>query len=184
MRVRQGLKALQLLFFPARWHHFSARYRAEAQSVAHRVRSLRALIGFLGSGKDIILVTRSASGRVASLIADEFGIRKLVCLGYPFRRPNEAIDPRRYAHLENLQTPCLILQGTRDTYGGREIAARCRFARNTAIHWLDTDHDFSLSDQEWDRMLALIHEFILAEENPANELVSQTDGEPDPAASV
>lgn len=158
--IRQGLKALLLLFIPTRWRHFSPGYRAEASSIAYRAQSLRELIEFLGPEKDISLLTRSSSGWVASLIAAQAKVRKLVCIGYPFKHPDHAPEPERYAHLEGLETPFLIIQGTQDAYGGREIRDNYKFARNTTIQWVETDHDFAIPDQEWDRVLGLMNDFI------------------------
>jgi hypothetical protein len=160
LRIRQALKVLQLLFFPARWRHFSARHRAEANSIPYRSQSLRELAAFLGPGRELVFLARSGGGRVASLVADEVAAGKLVCLGYPFKHPEEPPDPGRYAHLEKLRTPFLIIQGTRDPYGGREIAQLYRFARSTSIRWVETDHSFAVADEEWAHILGMIHEFI------------------------
>lgn len=159
--VRQVLKAVQLLFFPLRWRHYSLSYRERVNSFAYRTESLRELIAFLGPGKEISLVTRSASGRLASRIADEIGISRLVCLGYPFRHPTEQPDPSRYSHLDRLQTPFLILQGRRDSYGGIDSAACYTLAPNTSLHWIDTDHDFAVSEEAWHELSAEIADFVL-----------------------
>jgi predicted alpha/beta-hydrolase family hydrolase len=161
LRMRQGLKALLLLFFPLSWRHYSLRYRDRAHSIDYRTRSLRALIDFLGPRKEISLVTRSASGRVASGIADDIGISRLVCLGYPFRHPTEPLDSSRYSHLTHLKTPFLILQGTRDTYGGIASDGCYALAPNTSLRWIDTDHNFAVSDEVWNTLSAEIADFIL-----------------------
>lgn len=165
--LRQGLKALLLFFLPAHWRLFSRRHRAKINAIAYRVRALRELIQFLGPGKEIIFLTRSAGGRVASLIADETGVKKLVCMGYPFQPPEDRPDTERYAHLKNLRTPFLILQGTRDSYGGRESAGKYPLAPNTMIQWVETDHHFEISEEEWDRVLGLINDFILCDDPAA-----------------
>ena len=65
-------------------------------------------------------------GRVASMIADEVHasgrIAGLLCLGYPFH-PIGKPDQLRTAHLAEMQTPALIVQGTRDLFGTREEVA-------------------------------------------------------------
>lgn len=159
--LRQAMKALRLLRFPGRWRHFSGRYREEQNAIPYRVQSLRELIRFFGPDKELIFLTRSAGGRVASLVADETGIARLVCLGYPFRHPDKEPEPERYLHLAHLQTPFLILQGVRDSYGGREVLETCRFAPPTQLEWVDTDHGFSLSEDEMRRILNLIHHFVI-----------------------
>jgi hypothetical protein len=50
------------------------------------------------------------------MVADEAGVRALVCFGYPFHPPGKP-ENLRIAHLEKLRTPTLILQGTRDAFG-------------------------------------------------------------------
>lgn len=59
---------------------------------------------------------KSMGGRMASMVADELGVAGLVCLGYPFHPPGKP-EKLRTAHLEALETPALILQGTRDPFG-------------------------------------------------------------------
>ena len=158
--VRQGLKAILLLAFPARWRHYSSRYRAEQNSIAYRTHSLRELIRFLGPEKEVVLLTRSAGGRVATMIADQARLKKVVCLGYPFKHPDHAAEPERYIHLKNLQTPLLILQGKQDAYGDYATAGCYPLGRNTRIEWIDTDHGFNMSEVEWGRILNLIDTFI------------------------
>jgi predicted alpha/beta-hydrolase family hydrolase len=71
-------------------------------------------------GQDrLVIGGKSMGGRIASLIADEAGVRGLVCLGYPFH-PTGKPDQLRVEHLRTIQTPTLILQGTRDPFGSRE----------------------------------------------------------------
>lgn len=158
--LRQGLKAVLLLGFPLRWRHYSPRYRATINSLDYRTRALRELIQWLGPEKEIILLARSAGGRVASLVADAAGVRQIVCLGYPFKHPDEPPEPARYRHLASLRTPMLILQGTRDSYGGIETKGRYRLAPTTRLAWIDTDHGFTVSPAEWERVLGLIDAFV------------------------
>lgn len=85
-------------------------------------------------------------GRVASMVADEFHeanlVAGLVCLGYPFHPPEKPDQPRT-AHLLNLHTPTLIVQGTRDPFGTPEDVAGYTLSPAITIEWLeDGDHDF------------------------------------------
>ncbi len=85
---------------------------------------------------------KSLGGRMASMIADEAGVRGLLCLGYPFHPPGTP-EKTRIGHLHDLRTPALFLQGTRDTFGGRGEAEAYRLASAIRIHWLeDGDHGF------------------------------------------
>lgn len=85
---------------------------------------------------------KSLGGRMASMIADEAGVCGLLCLGYPFHPPNTPDKPR-VAHLRDLRTPTLILQGTRDPFGSREEVETYELSPAIRIHWLeDGDHSF------------------------------------------
>ena len=78
---------------------------------------------------------------MASLVADELGVKGLVCLGYPFH-PQGKPERLRTAHLAELQTPTLIVQGTRDALGNREEVEGYTLSSAIRLHWLeDGDHD-------------------------------------------
>lgn len=84
---------------------------------------------------------KSMGGRMASLLADELGADALVCLGYPFHAVGK-VDKPRVAHLADLRTPTLIVQGERDPMGGRERVAGYALAPAITLHWLAAgDHD-------------------------------------------
>src|SRR3546814_5000837 len=65
---------------------------------------------------------KSMGGRMASLLADELEVDALVCLGYPFYATGKPEKPR-VAHLAELRTPTLIVQGERDALGDRNTVA-------------------------------------------------------------
>jgi hypothetical protein len=73
-----------------------------------------------------ITIARSSGARVATLLAARRQMRAVICLGYPFHHPQKAQEPERYAHLAHILTPTLILQGSCDVYGGREILEKIR----------------------------------------------------------
>jgi len=84
---------------------------------------------------------KSMGGRMASLIADEESVDGLVCLGYPFH-PQGKPEQLRTEHLKTLQTPALVVQGTRDALGNREEAEAYTLSPQIEILWLeDGDHD-------------------------------------------
>ena len=102
----------------------------------------RDVVAELGEGAGLVLGGKSMGGRMASLVADELGARGLVCLGYPFHPPGQPTK-LRVAHLENLRTPALIVQGTRDPFGTREDVAQYRLSDRIRIVWSeDGDHSF------------------------------------------
>lgn len=105
----------------------------------------RAAIVELGAKGKLIIGGKSMGGRVASMIADEEHaagrIAGLVCLGYPFHPPGKP-ESLRTAHLEKLETPALICQGTRDIFGTRQEVSDYTLSPAIEILWLeDGDHD-------------------------------------------
>lgn len=93
----------------------------------------------------LIIGGKSMGGRVASMVADQLHasgrIAGLLCLGYPFH-PIGKPDQLRTAHLVEMQTPTLIVQGTRDLFGTREQVATYGLSKAIEIFWLeDGDHD-------------------------------------------
>ena len=96
----------------------------------------------LGGGEKLVIGGRSMGGRIASMVADESGVRGLVCLGYPFHPPGRPTQLRT-AHLANLTTPALILQGERDALGTREDVAGYTLSPSIRIVWIEAgDHSF------------------------------------------
>nr|WP_156458592.1 alpha/beta family hydrolase [Pseudomonas composti] len=84
---------------------------------------------------------KSMGGRMASLLADELGVSALICLGYPFYAAGKPEKPR-VAHLAELRTPTLIIQGQRDALGNQETVAGYALSAAIELHWLQAaDHD-------------------------------------------
>ncbi|WP_139093040.1 MULTISPECIES: alpha/beta family hydrolase [unclassified Pseudomonas] len=84
---------------------------------------------------------KSMGGRMASLLADELGADALVCLGYPFYAAGKPEKPR-VAHLAELKTPTLIVQGERDALGDRPTVEGYALSPAIQLHWLAAaDHD-------------------------------------------
>ncbi len=105
--------------------------RAAFAEIADRLGTERLAIG----GK-------SMGGRIASMMADELGVRGLVCLGYPFHAPGKP-DRVRAEHLKSIRTPTLIVQGERDPFGTREEIAGYPLGRKVELVFLpDGEHSF------------------------------------------
>ena len=101
----------------------------------------RAVIVALGPER-LVIGGKSLGGRIASMIADETGVRGLACLGYPFHPPGRPENPR-IEHLATLATPALILQGTRDPLGSPDEVRGYPLSPAIRVHWLeDGDHGF------------------------------------------
>lgn len=89
----------------------------------------------------VAIAGKSMGGRMASMLADEVGADGLICLGYPFYAAGKPEKPR-VAHLADLKTPTLIIQGERDALGNREAVAGYQLSRAIELLWLAAaDHD-------------------------------------------
>jgi predicted alpha/beta-hydrolase family hydrolase len=96
----------------------------------------------IGSPSELVIGGKSMGGRIASMVADRLEVKGLVCLGYPFH-PAGRPTSLRVAHLKDLRTPTLILQGTRDTLGTREEIAGYTLSAAIRVAYLeDGDHSF------------------------------------------
>ena len=99
-------------------------------------------IDALGGPDRLVIGGKSMGGRIASMIADDAQVRGLMCLGYPFHPPGKP-ENLRVDHLQNLTTPALFLQGTRDSLGARDEVTDYALSDAIALHWLeDGDHGF------------------------------------------
>jgi hypothetical protein len=104
--------------------------------------SWKEVVERLGGGERLVIGGKSLGGRIASMVADEVRARGLVCLGYPFHPPGRP-EKLRTKHLETLETPALILQGTRDAFGTPEDVAGYALSSAIRVVWLkDGDHSW------------------------------------------
>jgi predicted alpha/beta-hydrolase family hydrolase len=104
------------------------------------LQSCRDVIENLGGGDNLVIGGKSLGGRIASMVADEAGVRGLVCLGYPFHPPGNP-ERVRTEHLKTMDTPTLIIQGARDPFGPREEIAKYKLSSRIHIEWIaDGDH--------------------------------------------
>ena len=93
-----------------------------------------------GGAAALAIGGRSLGGRIASLVADECGVGALICFAYPFHPPGRP-DQLRTAHLADLRTPTLILQGERDPFGNRGEVPGYRLSSAVTVQWIaDGDH--------------------------------------------
>ena len=90
--------------------------------------------------KQLVLAGKSMGGRMATMLADELEVAGVIALGYPFHPPGRP-ETLRTAHLEELLTPCLVLQGERDPFGTSEDVAQYTLSDKIEVRWLpDGDH--------------------------------------------
>ena len=112
-----------------------------AVRVAGWTEAIREAAGTKGA-RAVAIGGKSMGGRIASMVADDAGVAGLVCFGYPFHPPGQP-DKLRVAHLENLATPALIVQGERDTFGTKDEISRYSLSKKIRIFLLpDGDHSF------------------------------------------
>jgi len=145
-RVSAGLAARGLRVVRFEFPYMARRRTEGRRGAPDREPVLRAtwkeIVGALGGGPRVVVGGKSMGGRIASMIADEVGARGLVCMGYPFHPPGDP-GKLRTAHLAELRTPALVLQGTRDAFGTREDVAGYRLSPSIRIHWIEGgDHSF------------------------------------------
>jgi uncharacterized protein len=115
--------------------------RAPVLLEAYRSAAL-AWVGTRGMHK-LIIGGKSMGGRMASMLADDLGVRGLVCLGYPFHPPAHP-DKLRVEHLAQLKTPCLIVQGTRDAFGTQADVSKYKLSAAISVEWVeDGNHDLA-----------------------------------------
>ena len=145
----KALAAAGLRIVRFEFDYMAARRASSAMRPPPRAEMLKseyiAAIDALGVEGPLVIGGKSMGGRVASMIADQLHgsgrVAGLLCLGYPFH-PLGKPDQLRTAHLADIQTPTLIVQGTRDLFGSREEVATYKLSERIELLWLeDGDHD-------------------------------------------
>ncbi len=120
----------------------------------------------------LIIGGKSMGGRVASMVADELfeadRIAGLLCVGYPFH-PIGKPEKLRTEHLQNLRTPTLICQGTRDQFGSRDEVSDYSLSSAIQMHWFE-DGDHNLRPRE--RLSGFTHADHITSMGTAVELLS------------
>ena len=96
----------------------------------------RSVVAAVGGGPGVVVGGKSMGGRIATMIADEVGARGVVCFGYPFH-PEGKPKVLRTAHLAELRTPTLVVQGTRDAMGTREEVASYGLSERIELLWIE-----------------------------------------------
>jgi predicted alpha/beta-hydrolase family hydrolase len=145
-RVARGLAERGIRVVRFEFSYMARRREGGSRGAPDREPVLRArwleMVERFGGGTRVAVGGKSLGGRIASMIADEAGVRGLVCFGYPFHPPGDR-ERLRTKHLETLATPALILQGTRDPFGTPEDVAGYRLSPSIRVEWLEGgDHSF------------------------------------------
>ncbi|WP_421852062.1 alpha/beta family hydrolase [Marinomonas sp.] len=96
----------------------------------------------IANEKNCIVAGKSMGGRVATQLSDLPMVKAIVCYGFPFY-PAGKPEKHRLAFLDELKSPCLIIQGTRDQLGSYEWVSQQSLPENVDIIWVEgADHDF------------------------------------------
>jgi len=117
--------------------------------------------------RPLYIMGKSLGGRMASMVADKMNITGTICLGYPFHPPGKP-EKLRTEHLESLNTPCLIVQGTRDPFGKPDEVEQYLLSDKIKLYWSeDGDHNLTprkrsgrTSAQNWSEAIDTINAFI------------------------
>ncbi|GAA0204540.1 alpha/beta fold hydrolase [Kangiella japonica] len=120
----------------------------------------------------VIIGGKSMGGRVATMIADDHNVDGVVAMGYPFHPPGKP-EKTRTEHLADLQTPTLILQGTRDPFGKPDEVAGYQLSPQISVEWLgDGNHSFETlkrsaltTEDTWRLAAQKTHHFIIQATN-------------------
>jgi predicted alpha/beta-hydrolase family hydrolase len=98
-----------------------------------------------GGGARVAIGGKSMGGRIATMVADEMNVRGVVVFGYPFHPPGRP-QQLRTAHLEQLRTRTLIVQGTRDEFGARAEVESYALSPSIRIEWIEGGRHSLTSD--------------------------------------
>lgn len=143
--AQQGWRVLRFEFPYMAQQRLSGGRRAPDR-MPRLLHHFREQVALAAAGGPLLIGGKSLGGRVASLVVDELAAASTVCgcvcLGYPFHPPGKP-DQLRTQHLQALQTPTLILQGERDSFGRRDEVERYSLSPLVHLEWISAgDHSF------------------------------------------
>ena len=145
--VARGLEAHGIDVVRFEFPYMKARRRVPDREPV-LLQAWRDMVAEHGGGAAVAIGGKSMGGRMASMVADELGVRALVCFGYPFHPPGKP-EKLRTQHLALLRTPALIIQGERDPFGTRADVAGYELSASIEIAWLTgADHSYQPREKE------------------------------------
>lgn len=111
----------------------------------------------------IIVAGKSMGGRVATQLSNDEKVAAIICLGFPFYQQGKP-EKHRLSFLQEINKPCLIIQGTRDAFGKPDWVKKQDLHTNIKVHWFDgADHDFNMlksHNKSQDQVMLDINEII------------------------
>jgi hypothetical protein len=134
-------------------------YKPSFRDFEYRKTVLTHFLFKLSKDQEVIIIGRSAGAILATQLADSFQIKKVICLGYPFKHPEKAEEKYRTEHLAKLKTQTIIFQGKQDPYGNIELGKQYCISEKIKIIEVATDHEFVRAPET----LKLIQTFIYKE---------------------
>ena len=145
--VASGLEARGIEVVRFEFPYMKARRRVPDREPV-LLQAWRDVVAEHGGGAAVAIGGKSMGGRMASMVADELGVRALVCFGYPFHPPGQP-EKLRTKHLAPLRTPTLIIQGERDPFGTRDDVDGYELSPSIAIEWLPgADHSYKPREKD------------------------------------
>ncbi len=135
-------------------------FRAKSNNLDLRIWALTEQLKKLNHTTQITLIGRSAGAIVATKASLLFPIHQIICLGYPFKHPDEQEEAFRTEHLALVNTPTLIIQGERDVYGGKEIMGKYALNQATKVIFQDLDHDLTLNETSRLKLISQLRTYL------------------------
>jgi uncharacterized protein len=145
--VARGMEARGIRVVRFEFPYMKARRRVPDREPV-LLQAWRDVVAEHGGGAAVAIGGKSMGGRMASMVADELGVRALVCFGYPFHPPGQP-EKLRTKHLAALRTPALIIQGERDPFGTPADVAGYELSPAIEIAWIPgADHSLKPREKE------------------------------------
>ena len=149
--LRRFLKGFLLSLYPSKWNYFVNWF--SANQVKDQCLINKRAIQEIGENKSIYIMSHSAGGITALSLSNEINICGIICFGYPFKHPEKFDESYRTNYLKNIQIPFLIIQGTRDEYGGKDVQHRYDLSPHIELEFVDATHEYeNLSVDDWGRV--------------------------------
>lgn len=157
--VRRLLKGLILIIHPSKWSYFAN--WLSASQVEDQISIIRKTIQAIGEGKSIFIMSHSAGGITASTLADMPNLQGIICFGYPFKHPDKGAESYRTKYLKDIQKPFLIIQGTKDEYGGKDVQKLYDLSPCIKFEFVDATHEYeNLSAGDWAKVAHKIEDLL------------------------
>lgn len=155
-------RALYVIFIQGQLSDFLLFVSNRISSLEFRTRVVAKYIdGMAPRTSHLVVLARSAGSIVISSIANQIAVDYIICLGYPFKHPEEGDAAFRTEHLALIEKSMLIFQGERDQYGGKDMVEKYVLSPQIIVSFVDVDHDFNLNPADLERVKSEIEDILL-----------------------